>query len=210
MPFFFSPSSLVYAEPGFGAAYRTAGDGIDESHYYAYGKWEYGFYHGAFAYEFAALDSLYRLSRWSLPVALLWTNFGLRAGYGVSVEWIPSDAFWTRHAYDAGFLARYGVLALDIGLSGFADSPPDAAASLFWSPSPGFRVFGSFARDSAVVGYSLRFAFLRIDFAGRIPGFAVSIGVNFGYAGWKAGFNRRFGGSDLDWNSFWVSKSLKK
>lgn len=210
VPFFFSPSTLVYGDPGFGAALRIAGDGVDETHYHAWGVWEYGRYRGAFAYEFAELDSIYRLSRWSLPAALLWTNFGVRGGYGVSVEWIPSDAFWTRHRYEAGLLARYGSAALDLGVEGFADSPPKFIGSLFWAPSEGFRVFGFVESSSATVGYSLAFSHLRVDFSGRFPGFAVSLGLNFGCKGWNVGGNRQFGGDDMDWNTFWITRSLKK
>ena len=210
VPFFFSPSTVIYADPGFGVAFRTAGEGVDEAHYHAYGKWEYARYHGAFAYEYAELDSVYRLSRWSLPAALLWTYFGVRGGYGVSVEWIPSDAFWTRHRYEAGLLARYGSIALDLGVDGFTDSSPRFLGSLFWSPSGGFRIYGSVEPHYATVGYSLAFSHLRVDFAGRFPGFAVSLGVNFGWRGWNVGGNRQFGGDDLDWSTFWINKSLKK
>ena len=54
VPFFFPSLPVVYADPGFGIGYRTAGDGVEESHYGAYGKGRYGRVHGAFAYEYTA------------------------------------------------------------------------------------------------------------------------------------------------------------
>ena len=210
VPFFFPSLSVVYADPGFGIGYRTAGDGVEESHYGAYGKGRYGRVHGAFAYEYAELDSLYRRNYWNLSSSFLWTYFGARGGYGVSVEWIPSVAFWTRHRYEAGLLARYGGVAVDFGVEGYTDDSPELVGSFFWSPSDGFRVYAGATHDGARLGYSLSFSHVRIDFAGRVPGFAVSLGLNFGWNGWNIGGNRWFGGDDLDWSAFWAIKNLKK
>ena len=78
VPFFFPSLPVVYADPGFGIGYRSAGDNVEESHYGAYGKGRYGRVHGAFAYEYAELDSLYRRNYWNLSSSYLWTYFGLR------------------------------------------------------------------------------------------------------------------------------------
>lgn len=213
VPFAFSPSTLVYAGPGFGLLYRTAGEDVDEYHVHAYGEWEYGFYRGAFTYEYSELDSLYRKSEWTLPVALVGRHFGVRGAYGVSVEWIPATALWTRHGYGAGVLAYYGEdhgVGIDLGLQGYFGEVPELVGALFWSPSSGFRVFAESSLSRVMAGYSLLFSFLRVDFACRIPGYAVSVGLNFGKNGWNIGGNRLFGGDDLDWNTFWVNKNLKK
>lgn len=206
----FSPAVQAYENPGFGVAYWNVGEGVSENHYMAFGNWEYKAYRGAFRYSYGELDSIYCESRANLEGAFLWKYFGFGGGYGFSMEWVPGDAFWTRHFYDVGLLAHYENLTFGFSLMGFTDETPEPLATLYWRPSSGLRLLVQGNRQYVNTGYELCFSHLCLESAFRTPSFAVFFGGSVSFGGWNAGGKHLFGGEDLDQNVFWLHKSIQK
>ena len=205
-----SPATSAYEGPAFGAAYWSTGNGTENHQASAYGNWDYRIYRGAFQYTFTGLDSLYRENYWNLESALVWKYAGVGGGYGVSVAWVPGEVRWSRHHYDFGVLGHFGGISATVAVAGFTDENPQLVSSAYWMPSSGFRMYGRYADGYGVLGDSLLFSHIRLDFSARIPGFAVALGVAFSLNRWDLGAFHWFGGDDLDCNAFWFSKKIKK
>jgi len=208
--FFYSP--LLVNDPGFGAVYGGAGNGVDAQKVLAFGNWEYGLYHGNMEYIYRSLDSLYRQSYFEWGTQFVWKYLGLGAAYGLSMEWIPGQSFWTRHRYRGGLVGRLPVEKIQAGMwmDGFVYEEPSWIGALMWEPSQGMTLFGEFSPSYALLGYSLCFSYVCMESNFRAPGFAVEIAVFLRGWGWKLGGGHLFGGKDLDWNEVILQKTIKK
>ena len=175
------------------------------------GEWGFPSYRAAFLYSYYVLDSLFRESAVSLELSLSRWFLIAGGGFGTVAQWLPDDAGWLRYRLKFGISAQLSGFTLSSWWSGFTDEPPELPwVGIFWEPSGIFSAFVQTRWEMFTVGSVLHFAWGSVETAYGFPGFALTLGISLGHAGFGAGVRHGTCGGLPAWNGVWGSKSFKK
>lgn len=163
------------------------------------------------AYDF--MDSIYRrvYSEWNLSFFEEW--FVVGAGYGVSMEWVPADAWWNRHRYKAGtsLVGRWWSISA-MGWNYFSEGL-QRTRYLFGfqvNPENSFDCFFQWDGISLFTGYSLNLKYLSLSTVYRFPNFAAAMTLNFHFDLWSIGGSMGKSDESLEWFKLDLKKKVSK
>ena len=167
----------------------------------------------AFFSSYMSMDSIYRQVYSELDASVFGSWYILGLGYGLSVNWIPTEEKWTENRYKMGAAFLWRPLAL--------------SGMLLWNKAPdileigygiSFRIelaerfytFLEYDGESIDVGTALRFKYTTVRSAYRFPEFGVACSIEFAFGGVHASGTYGFVGQIWDWFGVCVSKSIQK
>ena len=201
-----------YAEPAYGVAYYW----MDEVEVYSWSlSLEFGndaYRVGAFA-AYQSMDSLYRNLYSELLFAKSWAKLAVGMSYGLDMDWVPGDAFWTRHRFKWAVDYRWNQIAVAGMLSGFMDegvSHLSPIVGVHWNSDESVSAFSECDFDYLYVGASFRWKFLEVATSYRFPDFAVAVLLSFNGNRYGVSYARGFKHNSLGWNGVHVSRWLKQ
>ena len=162
---------------------------------------------------YQSMDSLYRNLYSEVSVARTWMKFAVGMSYGLDMEWVPGDAFWTRHRFKGGVDYRWKQIAVAAMLSGFTDegvSHISPVVGVHWKSDESVSTFAECDFDYLYVGASFRWKFLEVGTSYRFPDFAVAVLLSFNGSRYGVSYARGFKHNSLGWNGVHVSRWLKQ
>lgn len=187
----FASSPARLAAPSFGFSYGTLPD-VDEAAYglsLSLGEESFRF---AFLGTFSTMDSVYRrvYVEGGVSANAAWGKVGgvLGAAYGLSMEMMPGEVWWTRHRCKFGASGWYGHAYLSGMLSGYGDDLENTLGyvlGLFIRSSERFYIFGEYNGEYSDVGTMFSVGRVSIRSAYRFPGIGLSLGVTVDIGSWS-------------------------
>lgn len=201
-----------HAEPAYGVAYYW----MDEVDVYS---WSLSLEFGNDAYRacafvaYQSMDSLYRNLYSEISFAKNWAKLVVGMSYGLGMEWVPGDAFWTRHRFKWAASYRWKQIVAAGMLSGFMDegvSHLSPIVGVHWDSDESVSAFSECDFDYLYVGASFRWKFLEVATSYRFPDFAVAVQLSFNGGRYGVSYARGFKHNSLGWNGVHVSRWLKQ
>ena len=176
----FHSSPARFAEPSYGVSFYWLDD-VDES------SWNLSLEFGSDAYRVSAfvdyetMDSLYRNLYSEASYAKTWPHFAFGMGYGIDMEWVPGDVFWTRHRFKWGANYLWRQVSVSGMLSGFLDEGVSPVVGIHWISDESISAFVESDFDYLHVGANFRWKYFEIGTL-SFPGFCRG-SPTFGSAG---------------------------
>ncbi len=201
-----------HAEPAYGVAYYW----MDEVDIYS---WSLSLEFGNDAYRagtfvaYQSMDSLYRNLYSEVSFAKTWAKLAVGMSYGLDMEWVPGDAFWTRHRFKWAASYRWKQIVAAGMLSRFMDegvSHLTPIVGVHWDSDESVSAFSECDFDYLYVGASFRWKFLEVTTSYRFPDFAVAVLLSFNGNRYGVSYARGFKHNSLGWNGVHVSRWLKQ
>ena len=197
-----------YAEPSYGLSYYWM-DEVDES------SWNLSLEFGSDVYRVGAfvayqsMDSLYRNLYSEFSYARPWNRFVFGVSYGLDMEWVPGEEFWSRHRFKLGLDYKWRKIHLAAMLSGFTDEGVAPVLGVHWMTDETISAFAECDFDYLYVGANFRWKFVEISTSYRFPDFAVAVQLSFNAGRYGASYARGFMHNSLGWNGVHVTRWLK-
>lgn len=196
-----------YAVPSYGVSYYWMDD-VDES------SWNLSLEFGNDAYRVGAfiayesMDSLYRNLYSETSFAKTWPHFALGVSYGLDMEWIPGDAFWTQHRFKWAGAFKWREVHFAGMLSGFMDEGVTPAVGIHWLSDEAVSAFAECDFDYLYVGANFRWKMIELSSSYRFPDFAVALQISFSGAHYGVAYARGFKHNSIGWNGVRLRKII--
>ena len=197
-----------YADPSYGVAYYWTDD-VDES------SWNLSIEFGSDAYRVGAfvaylsMDSLYRDLYSELSYAHSWNRFVFGASYGLNMEWVPGEDFWTRHRFKGALDFKWREIHLAGMLNGFTDEGVLPMVGVHWISDEAVSAYAESDFDYLYVSATFRWKFVEVHTSYRFPDFAVALQLSFSGAHWGASYAHGFKHNSIGWNGVHVTRWLR-
>ena len=162
---------------------------------------------GAFV-SYQSMDSLHRALYSEGSFARTWNRLTLGIAYGLDMEWIPGDVFWTRHRFK--WAANYSWRQIHVAgmLNGFMDEGVTPAVGVHWISDEPISAFAECDFDYLYVGAVFRWNLLEISTSYRFPDFAFAMQFSFRWSFCGVSYARGFKHNSLGWSGIHVSRKF--
>lgn len=208
---FYSTPARV-AEPGFGVSVSRL-PSTNQSVVGVAGEFGNSFYRLSAFGSYGLMDSIYRqvYNEWDASINFDWLILG--AGYGLSVEWIPGDATWTRHRYKGASTLKFKDAYLSTMVWNYTSESFERLEFLlgfYVNPSESFSAFAQWNGSEAFVGTSLNFKYFSLSTAYRLPGFSVAFSLEFRLQNWTLEGAAGKSNQSLEWFNASIKNKIQK
>ena len=204
----FHSSPARFAEGAYGISFYWMDD-VDEI------SWNLSFDFGSDAYRvgvfvsYQSMDSLYRNLYSEASFAKTWARFAVGMGYGIDMEWVPGDVFWTRHRFKWGANYLWRQVSVSGMLSGFLDEGVSPVVGIHWISDESISAFVESDFDYLHVGAVFRWKYFDMTTCYRFPDFAVAVQLSVRWGRFGASYERGFHHNTLGWNGVHVSRWIR-
>ena len=204
--YYSTPARL--ADPSYGISYYWTEE-VEESSWnlsLEFGGDDYRV--GAFA-AYLSMDSLYRDLYSEVSFAKTWWLITLGISYGLDMQWVPGDVFWTRHRFK--WAADFNWRALHVAgmLSGFMDEGVSPIVGAHWISDDAVSAFVESDFRYLYVGACFRWKFVEMSSSYRFPDFAVVLQLSFGFGRYGISYAHGFKHNSIAWNGVHVTRWLR-